>query len=125
MRYATVNKNGKIVGMFFTQPELLEHRPLKENEFIVECPTGTMETMYYNGSEIVERSTIELSHTLVDNVIQISNLPNNTEIRIINSDGIQIITANNNTEITLSSGINLLEIDPWPYLHTRIIVNVE
>jgi hypothetical protein len=125
MRYATVNQEGRIVGIFMTQPELLEHRPLKTGEHIVECPYGTLEDMYYNGTEIVERQTFLLDYVVSNNIVTMNNLPNNTSIRVIGGNGIELLSVSGNTQITLNSGMNLLEIDPWPYLHTRIIVNVE
>ena len=124
MRYATVNSLGKVVGIFVTQPELLEHRPLKAGEFIVECTEGTIDTVYYDGTNIVNRVQGNIQHTVSGNVVTITNLPNNSNIRVIGNE-LQVLSASGSTEITLDTGMNMIEIDPWPYLHTSIVVNIE
>lgn len=125
MRYATVNNLGKVVGIFVTEPELLEYRPLKSGEFIVECLEGTVDSVYYNGTDIVNRVQGNIQHTVNGNVVTITNLPNDSKISVIGNNGLQVLSANGSTEITLSMGMNMIEIDPWPYLHTNIAVNIE
>ena len=125
MRYAIVNDQGKIQTIFLTTPDMVEHRHTKPNEQIVECPVGTVDDSYYDGNNIVEKQPIMIQYSIVGNKVSLYDLPTDTNIRIIGGNGLDVLTVSGNTEITLSSGMNLLEIDPWPHLHTRIVAYVE
>jgi len=126
MRYATVASNGRIVGIFTCEPELLPLRPKPDGAEFIECESANAANSYWNGSEFVDKQPSSVTHTVAGNTVTITGLPDNTIINITLPDRYEVYQASTEFSISLPGpGGYVFQIDPWPYLKKTFAVLIE
>jgi len=123
MRYATVAPNGKVLGIFTCDPELLNLRPKPADAVFMECPDGAMPNILWNGEAFVERSEGDVTHTVTGSTLEIVNLPADSIVSITGLT-MQRYTATDTLSITIEAGAYIVEIDPWPYAKTSFSIYI-
>ena len=124
MRYATVAPNGKVLGIFTCDPELLNLRPKPDDAVFIECPDGSMPNILWDGEEFVERVDGNITHTVTGSSLEIANLPADSIVSITGLS-MQRYTATDTLSISLEAGGYIIEIDPWPYAKTAFAIYID
>jgi hypothetical protein len=126
MRYATIAPNGRILGIFTCEPDLLSDRPKPDDAIFVECPTANAVNSYWSGNEFVDKQPSGITHTVDGNTVTITGLPDNAIINVTLPDRYEVYQASTEFSISLPGpGGYVFQIDPWPYLKKTFAVLIE
>jgi len=124
MRYATVAPNGKVLGIFTSDPDLLHLRPKPDDAVFRECLDGSMPNILWNGEAFVERADGNVTHTVTGSILEIANLPADSIVSITGL-AMQRYTVTDTLSVTLEAGAYIVEIDPWPYAKTSFSIYID
>jgi hypothetical protein len=125
MRYATVAKNGRILGVFVSDPELLALREIPEGAEVIECPDANAATSYWNGSKFVNRMSSTITLRVDGNTVTVDGLPDSSVVSITSAATYRVFEASQQFSISLQeSGSHVIQVDPWPYLKKTFCVSI-
>lgn len=126
MRYATVAPNGRILGTFTCDPDLLPLRPKPEDAIFIECPIANANNWYWDGNEFVTRQPADITHSVSEHTVTIEGLPDNSTVSVTLPTEYKVFHESQSFSITLpTTGSYILQIDPWPYKRKTFSVLIE
>jgi hypothetical protein len=126
MRYATVAPNGKILGVFVCDPELLELRPKPDDAVFIECENANAADWYWDGDEFVTKEPSSIQYIVNNGTVTITNLPQDSIISVTFPDQYKVFETSEEFSILLSEpGGYVFQIDPWPYQKKTFVISIE
>lgn len=126
MRYATVAPNGRILGVFDSDPELVSLRPMPDGAEIIECPNANPTTCYWDGAEFVDRPMSSVTFSVERNTVTLANLPESSIVSVTSASRYQVFEASQTLTLSLQEpGGHVFQIDPWPYRKTTFFTLIE
>jgi hypothetical protein len=126
MRYATVAPNGRILGTFTCDPDLLPLRPKPDDAVFIECSNANANNWYWDGNEFVAKEPSSIDYVVNDGTVTITNLPQDSIISVTFPDQYKVFKASEEFSILLTepSGY-VFQIDPWPYKKKTFVILIE
>lgn len=126
MRYATVASNGRILGTFTCEPELLDLRPKPDDAVFIECEDANANHHYWNGTEFVQREPANITHSVDGYTVTLAGLATDSTINVTYPTEYRVFQASTEFSISLPEpGGYVFQIDPWPYQKTTFAILIE